>query len=343
MSILPQIDEIIQSKIWPEIGLKLWPMFSLGINALSLSKFDSLNSNARIVKGTVGMLQMHRLVKKDWLTIFTRILVKLFKITDNSLINIDFTIFDPFVVLCFALQTKSGRAIPLWIEIIKYPIKKDSQNIFILKSLGKFLNIINCRPGIVADRGFIGEYLINGFIKSGLKFYVRMKAGKSVVRELKNKDRVISLRNVNWLDFRAAIYNQKLRVIRSSKTLQRKLDLPECWYIITNDFESTRETILNNYYYRFEIEEAFKDIKHVFGARANYIQKTTTLETIIWFQILGMWLMWSTSNIPKLKEKVKSLVKKKLSWVRQCWELIWLERLRPIIYVPNYNLGANRR
>lgn len=338
MSILPQIDEIIQSKIWPRIGLKLWPMFSFGINALSLNPFCSLNGNARILKGKSGMMQMYRLVQKDWSIIFAGLLVKLFKITDNSFINIDFTMFDPFAVLCLALQTKSGRAIPVWIETLKYPIKKDSQNIFILESLEKFVKVVGCNFKIMADRGFIGEYLINGFRDLGLTFYVRMKAGKSVVMELKNKHQVVSLRAVNWLDFEAIIYGHKLRVIRSSKTLQRKLNLPECWYIITNDFETSRETILNTYYHRFEIEEAFKDIKHIFKTRSIFIEKTETLTSILWFQIMGIWLLWLTSVVPKIGEIIKIEAKKQLSWIRLGWEHLWQERLKPIVYSPSYQL-----
>lgn len=338
MSILPQIDEIIQLKVWPKIGLKLWPMFSFGINTLSLNPFCSLNGNARMLKGRAGMMQMYRLVQKDWSIVFARLLVKLFKITNNNLINVDFTIFDPFAVLCFALQTKSGRAIPIWIEILKYPVAKDSQNVFILESLRKFIKAVNCHPRIVADRGFIGEYLINGFRNLGLTFYVRMKAGKSVVRELKNKDKVVCLRKVKWLDFEVIIYGRKLRVIKSSKTLQRKLNLPECWYIITNDFETSRETILNTYYHRFEIEEAFKDIKHIFKTRSVFIEKSKTLTSILWFQILGIWFLWLTSIVPKIGDIIKSEIKKELSWIRLGWEQLWKERLRPIVYQTSYQL-----
>jgi len=336
MSILPNIQEKVQLEILPLVRPKWRSCFELGINALSLSPFTSLNSNARVVRGTCGMMQMYRLMRKSVTDIFALMMTKLFKIDNNSLINMDFTIFDPFAVLCLALQTKSGRAIPVWIEILKYPIKKDSQNIFILDSLRRFVRLTNCHPKIVADRGFIGEYLINGFIKLGLTFYVRVKTGKSVIRELKKKNKIVSLRNINWLDFRAIIYSQKLRVIRSSKTLQRKLNLPECWYIITNDFDTKRETILDTYYHRFEIEEAFKDIKHIFNTKQNYIQKTSTLETIIWFQTLGFWLLWLTSNIPKLKQKVKSQIKKQLSWFKQSWEQMMSERFQPIIPMYNY-------
>lgn len=335
MTILPNIQEKVQCEILPIIRPKWRDSFQLGINALSLIPFCSLNSNARVAGGTNGMMQMYRLVRKNLSHTFTLIMAKLFKITNDSFINIDFTIFDSFATLCLALQTQVGRAIPVWIETLKYPIKKDSQNIFILESLEKFIKVVGCKFKIVADRGFIGEYLINGFSNLGLTFYVRMKAGKSVVRKLKNKDKIISLRKVKWLDFTAIIYGRKLRVIRSSTTLQKKLNASECWYIITNDFETTRETILNTYYHRFEIEEAFKDLKHVFNMNQNYFKRKETIEAIIWFQILGFWLLWLTSHIPKLKEEITINIKKQLSWFKTAWEQLMTERIQLI--VPNYS------
>lgn len=340
MTILPNIQEKVQCEIMPLVKPKWRDSFELGINALSLIPFSSLNGNARVVKGVPGMMQMYRLVRKRLSDVFTTIMAKLFKINNDSLINIDFTIFDPFAVLCLALQTQVGRAIPLWISSLKYPVQKDSQNIFILDGIKKFVSLVRCYPKIVCDRGFIGEYLINGFTDLGLTFYVRMKAGKSVVRELKNKDKIknkiINLRKVKLLDFECTIYGRKLRVIRSSTTLQKKLNASECWYIITNDFETPRETILNVYYHRFEIEEAFKDLKHIFGMNQNYIQKTKTLEAIIWFQILGFWLLWLTSHIPKLKGEVKTHIKKQLSWFKVAWEQLMTERIQLIIPIYNY-------
>lgn len=157
MTILPNIQEKVQCEILPIVKPKWRDCFRFGINALSLSPFSSLNGNARVVNGASGMMQMYRLVRKDLSNVFTLIMAKLFKITDNSFINIDFTIFDPFAVLCLALQTQVGRAIPVWIETLKYPIKKDSQNIFILESLEKFIKIVGYKFKIVADRGLLGN------------------------------------------------------------------------------------------------------------------------------------------------------------------------------------------
>jgi len=186
MSILPALQTLLQDHLFSRIQRKWHPMLLLGINALSLFSFSSLNSNARSCKGrtSAAVQHMYRLVRhQGLLTTLSAILVSLIPITDKSFICIDFTIFHPFAVLCFAVQTKKGRALPVWIDVIKYPIPEDSQNIFILTSLRRFIAYVQCHPTLVCDRGFIGRTLIRGFDATGCLFYVRMKAGKSYIHK----------------------------------------------------------------------------------------------------------------------------------------------------------------
>lgn len=117
------------------------------------------------------------------------------------------------------------------------------------------------------------------------------------------------------------MYSEDMRVVRSSRTLQKKLKAKEPWFIISNDFSSTREEIIKNYYHRFEIEETFKDIKHIFKNKPNWIKKISTLKTILIFQIIGIWIFFD------LKYLVKSFrnIKKKLSWIKKVFEKIQAE------------------
>lgn len=335
MKILPEVQEKIQTQILPLVRPKWTPMFKLGLNALSFIPFVSLNSNARRARknSSASMMQMNRLVSKDGINnIFSSILLNLFRVDNYTKISIDFTIFHPFAVLYFGIQTQEGRSIPLWFDIIKYPIEKDSQNIFILDVLREFLTIINSKPKIVCDRGFIGKYLIHGFLDLGLTFYVRMKSEKKWL--VQNQTRVLSKQ---WkLDEVGTMYEEKIRVVRSSRTLQKKLKAKEPWYIITNDFTSTREEILKTYYYRFEVEETFKDIKHILNSNQKYLTKISTLKTILWFQTLGIWIFWVTGKLTKLLQKQTNL-KKKLSWIRQVFEQITRETTQLIFPEPNWN------
>jgi len=335
MNILPNIQEKINTQIFPLVKPKWKPMFKLGLNALSFKPFVSLNSNARTSRdnSSASEMQMYRLVSKDGIPdVFASILLSFFKIDKYTKISIDFTIFHPFAVLYFGIQTEEGRSIPIWFDIIKYPIESDSQNIFILDVLREFLSIVNCKPKIVCDRGFIGEYLINGFIDLGLTFYVRMKSGKKWLVD--NKTRVLSKQHK--LDETGIMYGEKIRVIRSSRTLQKKLKAKEPWYIITNDFTSSRKEILKTYYYRFEVEETFKDLKHIFNSNQRYLKKISTLKTILWFQTLGIWLFWVTGKLTKLLQKSQHL-KKKLSWIRRIFEQLTRETTKLVLPEPNWN------
>lgn len=336
MKILPEIQEKIQSKILPLVKPKWQPMFRLGVNALSLKPFISLNSNARTSRklGNAAEIQMFRLMNKIGIwSIFSSILLALFSIDDQTVISIDFTIFHPFAVLYFGIQTREGRSIPVWFDIIKYPVKRDSQNIFILDSIREFLAVVDCKPKIVCDRGFIGKFLIHGFFDLELTFYVRMKSGKHWLVEGKTR----RLSKQHKLDESGAMYGEKMRVVRSSKTLQRKLKAKEPWYIITNDFDSTREEILKTYYYRFEIEETFKDLKHIFNSSQRYLTKISTLKTILWFQTLGIWLFWVTGKLTKIVTTKLRQTKKKLSWIRQVFEQLTRETSQLILPELNWS------
>jgi len=341
MNILPQIQKKIQHQVLPLIPKKWHPMFLLGINALSFTPFMSLNGNARVARRNkrAAMKQMWRLSKHQGLQKrFASLLLKLFPIDNNSVISMDFSSFGKFQVLWLGKQTKSGRSIPLWFDIILYPIENPtSQNLFILDVLREFLAVVNCRPKLVCDRGFIGEFLIHSFLDLGLKFYVRMKAGKTWYTT--QGKRVL---NKQWLlDQTGQMYGEKLRVVRSSKTLKRKLKAKECWYIITNDFQTTRGEIMDIYYYRFEIEETFKDLKHVLDMKPRWFQKIKTVKLLLWFQVLGIWLFFKGSRmITFILQRLKVHPKKKLSWVRQIFEKVMAERLRPVIPVIDFRKGV---
>jgi len=336
MNILPELRTKIKYALH-RVPPKWKRMMTLGVNAFSLTPFVSLNSNARVVSTNpfTGMRNIARLCAHPKLCgVFSSLLLALCSISNTSIICMDFTIFDPFAVLVLALQTGDGRAIPVWLDIIKYPIEKNSQNIFILDTLREFLALVRCHPKIVCDRGFIGEHLIRGFMDLGLKFYVRMKAGV----HMKMKRKWVTLSSVYGLDVQGTLYHEQLRVVRSSRTLQHKLHAKECWYIVTNDFKCTRDDILLWYYHRFEIEECFKDIKHILNTNPRWFQKSNTLKTLLWFQVFGIWILSTVKNIPQtiLHFQTKH-AHKKLSWIRQLFE--WITRERTALIVPVQESG----
>ena len=147
------------------------------------------------------------------------------------------------------------------------------------------------------------------------------------------------LKYIHWLEVTGELYSKlpDLRVVRSSKQMKRKSKAKECWYIVTNDFTLNREEILKTYYYRFEIEETFKDIKHAFDTRPRYITKKRTLKTILLFQMLGIWLLYELNEaFQSMKQQYLKQKKRQHSWIRQNLEIVLKERLIPVF--PSYSL-----
>lgn len=337
MPILPNLQEKIQEQILPLVPAKWTPMMQLGINALSLRPFVSLNTNAKSGRDNevAAQRQMYRLLGHPKLIgLFSSLLLAFFSIDAHSVIAMDFTIEGAFAMLCLALQTREGRAIPIWVDVLEYPVLDEgSQNLFILDVVREFQAVVGCTFTLVCDRGFIGDQLIRGFLDLGLTFIIRMKAGKHWTIRGKSH----SLRTQHKLDETGVMYGEILRVVRSSRTLQHQLKEKEPWYIITNDFDMPREGILTIYAHRFEIEETFKDLKHLFDfIPTGFIKKQSVL-TVFWFAILGFWLLWQMSRDPELlHQRLSSHIKKRISWVRQLFELLHKELQQLIFPEPSH-------
>lgn len=81
--------------------------------------------------------------------------------------------------------------------------------------------------------------------------------------------------------------------------------------------------ILNRYVERFEIEEAFKDVKWLQRLEWQRVKKPEVIRILLLFVFLGWWLLWryATPDLPKQKIHPK----KRLSWFKQAWEYLqWL-------------------
>lgn len=114
------------------------------------------------------------------------------------------------------------------------------------------------------------------------------------VKDLKEKDTTIRL------------YGLTLRVIRSPKNRRAK----EPWYILTNDFTSSRSKVVKIYYHRFEIEETFRDVKHVFELKRTRLDKPNSLKVLLWFVSLGIALLYLATKPTNATT----------SWLRQAYE-----------------------
>jgi hypothetical protein len=191
-----------------------------------------------------------------------------------------------------------------------------------IDALQDFHDRLGFWPRLVFDRGFGNESIVTHLAAEGCLFYIRLKAGRFVeldgwrteIRQLNEKDATIRL------------YGLTLRVIRSPKSRRAK----EPWYILTNDSSSSRNKVVKVYYHRFEIEESFKDMKHIFELKRTQLNQPNSLKVLLWFVSFGIALLYLVTK-PTIHQ---THPKKQVSWLRQayeqlqlaCGQLIWQEQ-----------------
>ncbi len=114
---------------------------------------------------------------------------------------------------------------------------------------------------------------------------------------------------------------------QQKKTKQKAKQKLERWYILTNDFDSTREEVLNIYAHRFEIEETFKDLKHICDLKKLFINTKLTFRILLMFVSLSFWLAFWCKLISQLNQVnlIKVNRHKKRSYFRVWWETLQRE------------------
>lgn len=116
----------------------------------------------------------------------------------------------------------------------------------------------------------------------------------------------------------AVIYRMhQLRLIRSD--LRPGMKDPEPWFLFTNLPDTvTRRMVLNRYRERFEIEEAFKDLKWLQRLEWQRVKRPDVIRSLLLFVFVGWWLLWRCRSPNSSNMNVHP--KKQLSWFRQAWE-----------------------
>lgn len=260
---------------------------------------------------------------------FPRLLVSSKLVNKTSLVNIDFSTFCGFETLSFGVQTNEGRAIPVWANCLTYPIKEvGSQNLFVIDEIKKLGSCLGFYPRFVFDRGFWIPGMIKFFLKENVTFYLRIKAGK-LFEETSGKIKSAKALTKVTKDTQIRLYGKTLRLIISPPPPKQVIKMvgkkAERWYILTNDLKSPREDILNIYYHRFEIEETFKDLKHVSKLKKFFIKKKLSFKILLNFICLGFWLAFWCYQLGKLADITFYTLthpKKKRSYFKIWWEEI---------------------
>jgi hypothetical protein len=338
MNIVQQKLEFYQ-RIIPLVPQQQSKLFRFGWETLSLQRITSLRCNARLspYRWHTAKTKMDRLCRNAKIpSIFPGLAVSLGVVSESDTIAVDFSDFgNGFQVLMFAKQTQKGRAIPVYFEILRYPIQNDSQNIFIMQAIEHLTDILGFKPLFVFDRGFACPSIIRFLASNDYSFICRVKKGKMFQHRQTGKK--FLAKDALKDDVSVSAYDKNLRLVVSDKPQNNN----EPWYLITNDTDSAREKIIELYYYRFEIEEFFRDAKRLLGLEHVNFRKTSSLQVALWFVLLTCWFFWNvqesmTENDHKSREMMK------LSIIRYCCEQLHKEILHAaqLQFALQYDLPA---
>jgi hypothetical protein len=343
-NIVRGIRQSIQKQLLPSVSSRWSKQISFGLQAYGLRAFQSAAGNARmsVSNAHTGLRKQERLFSNQKLASqLGSVFDGLGLVTPSSYINIDHSDMNGLVALVGAVQTKHGRAIPCmvettynndlsarddakprekklrlaWAEERKYR-SFTGHTIDALQDLHDRLGF--WPKGLVFDRGFCNESIVTHLYAEGAIFYIRVKAGRYIEfdgQRTKIKNLVLKTATVQ-------LYGLTLRVIRSRQ--DGKNDEP--WYILTNDFTKSRSKVVRIYYHRFEIEETFKDMKHIFELKRTRLNKPLSLKLLLWFVSLGIALLYLvTKGLCGLQSehlRKHTHPKKQISWLRQAYELL---------------------
>jgi hypothetical protein len=333
-----------------------------GLRSYALQPFVSANGNARTVVTNVNTAS----TKTDRVLANVKLGQSLGKIYDSlgivtkdSFVNIDHSDMNGLMVLAGAVQTSKGRAVPCLIETTysdrlpagtdvpprKQALRKaraeERKTIGLtahtMRSLQQMADRLGFWPKFVFDRGFGSKEIIRLLYKANSAFYIRAKAGRIIETEDATR---IKLKEMTGNDERITIGGMKLRVVRSED--DGKNDEP--WYILTNDMGSASEKVIDIYYYRFEIEETFKDIKHVWEMRRTRLNSPNSLKIILWFVSIGLALLYLAGEASQAYslEQLRH-PKKRRSWPRIVTELLGSIQVELLWNMPLYWLQTETR
>jgi hypothetical protein len=333
--IIPACAQIVQNQIQPSIPARWRSQYRFGIQALTCRPFVSLASNARqtVPHPDTASTKMDRLVGNAGLaSALGAAACNLGFVTPRSLVNCDHSQFGGLLAFVGAVQTGKGRAIPCLVNTTYWaglPAHEDAPKSRqrmraaykaldyglydqVRTTLDEFARRLGFWPRLVFDRGFGGEALIRFLFQHEAIFYIRLKASRLV--DLGGQKLRVDQLLAN--DMTVILKGMRLRVVRSDEPVTG-----EPWYILTSDMAKGRAKILRIYYHRFEIEETFKDLKHILDLDLTKLMKPLSLKVLLWFASLGFILVHLASHChPRYGQPRHP--KKRISWYRQFVEAL---------------------
>ena len=327
MDIVRASAQFLQT-VTPVFPRKVRRLLTFGYQSLSLQRIQSVNSNARSVTPNrkTAESKAYRLARSRLLrAAFPKVIAQLGLVQAGDSICVDFSDFGIVQVLMFAKQTKAGRALPIWFKVLPYGwTKGTSQNTFVNQAIGEFMRAVGCSVTLVFDRGFAAPTIVEYLCSQHILFVVRIKADKRILgRKGGTKAKLLpaGLHPV-W------VYGNRLNLAVTPEPVVKPRTegkTTEPWYLLTNDLTLDAAQVTAIYYHRFEIEEVFKDAKHLFGLETRQFKLPERLTTVLWFVCLGFWLH---DQLEQVIAKSKTVVQTAKHLPVQGRTHYWLEQIR---------------
>lgn len=326
--ILQAVHHLQQTYIAPAKARR----FRLGVMGLSLNEFTSLNAIGRQTSENrwTGENRIRRLVADQELADRLQELLLIEALPSNGLIycSLDHSQFGPFCIAVLAISARKGRAIPVWCQVNISQAGLMKPLIVALEGLASNLSS-DQQLVLVMDRWFCGKKLFRLIQTHDWYFICRAKYGRRVIVPWERKS--IPIGEISHYELKIEYRTLPLRMVRSN--LRQGMKEPEPWFLLTNLPDAiSRRKVLNRYVRRFEIEEAFKDIKWLNRLEWQRIRKPTVMRLLLLFVFLGWWLLWWQRVKQLYSDRVHP--KKRLSWFRQAWERLQFYQMEMVFRPP---------
>jgi len=302
--------------------------FACGVAALSLEAFESLNVAGRSLglNRFTGENRIRRSVTDAQLADQLQHLLVAEGFTGKQgywYCSLDHSQFGPFCIAVLAVSVRKGRAIPIWCQVNVSEAALVTPLLTALEVLLGTLGSIapSLKLVLVMDRWFASDKLFKLFMKYDTYFIARTKSDKRIQLPWDPSWWKTPILDVSHEELPITYRAHKLRLVRSR--LRSGMKDPEPWFLLTNLPEIiTRRQLLNRYKERFEIEEAFKDVKWLQRLEWQRVKRADVIRSLLLFTFLGWWLLWRYVRpaVSQQAPQYKLHPKKRLSWFRLAWE-----------------------
>lgn len=325
MDIVRASAQFLQT-VTPAFPKKVRGLLIFGYQGLSLQRIQSVNSNARSINTNrkTAESKAYRTLKSRLLReAFPKVITRLGLVKDGDHVAVDFSDFGIVQVLMFARRTDSGRALPVWFKVLPYGwTKETSQNVFVNQAISEFTAVAGAQVTLVFDRGFAAPTIVQHLCAQHIAFVLRIKGGKKVLGRKGGT-------KAQWLPaglHPVWVYGHRLNMVITPEPGGNG----EPWYLLTNDLSLSAEVVATIYYHRFEIEEVFKDAKHLFGLETIAFKLPERLTTALWFVVLGFWLH---DRLERTITSSRTVVQKVKQSFAQSRTHYWLEQIKHSLQV----------